>query len=163
MKKSKLIYFVWGLGLLLLYLIIIAFSRSFDKKVIISLAFATVSFLLAALFVKKYIRNATANDNFLIIPTWVLLGIYLVTEYILAIVFSLCSIILSIRAVVVTNLIIQIIVWILIGLTIVSIMIILKKLTRVRKRRTKNVIRIRVINVSCGYCILCWCWGTCSC
>ena len=120
MKKSKLIYFVWGLGLLLLYVIIIAFSMSFDKKVIISLAFATVSFLLAALFVKKYNSNATASDNFLTIPTWVLLGIYLVTEYILDIVFSLCSIILSIRAVVVTNLIIQIIVWILIGLTIIS-------------------------------------------
>ena len=120
MKKSKLIYLVWGLGLLLLYVIIISFSKSFDKKVIISLAFATASFLLSTLLTLKFNRNATADDCFLAIPTWVLIGIYLVTEFILAIVFSLCSIILSIKAVVVTNLIIQIVAWILIILTVVS-------------------------------------------
>ena len=120
MKRNKPIYAVWVLGLLLLYVVIIAFSKNINEKVFISLAFATVSFVLSLLLVLKYNKNAIAYDMFLKIPTWVILGIYLALEFVIATVFSFNSSVVSIKTVVVTNLIIQIVFWILIILTIDS-------------------------------------------
>ena len=120
MKRNKPIYAVWVLGLLLLYVVIIAFSKNINENVFISLAFATVSFVLSLLLVLKYNKNAIAYDMFLKIPTWVILGIYLALEFVIATVFSFNSSVVSTKTVVATNLIIQIVFLIFIILTIDS-------------------------------------------
>ena len=109
MKRNKPIYAVWVLGLLLLYVVIIAFSKNINENVFISLAFATVSFVLSLLLVLKYNKNAIAYDMFLKIPTWIILGIYLALEFVIATVFSFNSSVVSTKTVVATNLIIQIV------------------------------------------------------
>lgn len=120
MKRNKPIYAVWVLGLLLLYVVIIAFSKNINENVFISLAFATVSFVLSLLLVLKYNKNAIAYDMFLKIPTWIILGIYLALEFVIATVFSFNSSVVSTKTVVATNLIIQIVFLIFIILTIDS-------------------------------------------
>lgn len=120
MKRNKPIYAVWVLGLLLLYVVIIAFSKNINENVFISLAFATVSFVLSLLLVLKYNKNAIAYYMFLKIPTWVILGIYLALEFVIATVFSFNSSVVSTKTVVATNLIIQIVFLIFIILTIDS-------------------------------------------